>query len=295
MHNHYIINGVVEFHPATSTLRSMNNQNNVVVLNSPAGRCLLLLINRIGTIVSQHEFMEIVWAKRGMLVSSSTYYQNISILRKGLKKIGLNEDPIVTIPRIGLTLASSTQIKKLTTEHEVEVSHKNAHFIDVRSLADELKTLHPTDEKEVSDSVSTVQNNDSQPVFSNTAVRKSSASFNSFRSGLMFWGACALMSIFFVSITIASIRMYNVDDYFSSYQFSKTVQGCHIYLAQDIATNDARVKAMSRINQFKDSCASYPWVYVKTTPLLMRTSIIRCNKSMKEPNSCISDYFFEGN
>ena len=110
MHKYYIINGIVEFHPAASTLRDLNNPEQVVVLNSPAGRCLLLLIERAGSIVTQQECMDIVWQRRGMMVSPNTYYQNISILRKGLKKAGFETDPIVTIPRIGLTLASDTQI-----------------------------------------------------------------------------------------------------------------------------------------------------------------------------------------
>ncbi len=86
MHNHYIINGFIEFHPAASTLRNLNDPEKCVVLNSPAGRCLLLLITRNDTIITQQEFMEIVWEKNGMLVSPNTFYQNISILRKGLKK-----------------------------------------------------------------------------------------------------------------------------------------------------------------------------------------------------------------
>ncbi len=38
MHNHYIINERIEFYPATSLLRELNNPENVVVLNSPASR-----------------------------------------------------------------------------------------------------------------------------------------------------------------------------------------------------------------------------------------------------------------
>ena len=52
MHKHYIINNIVEFHPAASTLRDINNPDRVVVLNSPAGRCLLLLIDRAGSIIA---------------------------------------------------------------------------------------------------------------------------------------------------------------------------------------------------------------------------------------------------
>ena len=110
MHKYYIINDIVEFHPATSTLRNLKNPDQEVVLNSPAGRCLLLLIERAGTIVTQQECMDIVWQSRGMIVSSNTFYQNIFILRKGLKKIAFDTDPIVTIPRIGLTLASDIKI-----------------------------------------------------------------------------------------------------------------------------------------------------------------------------------------
>ncbi|EOC9367976.1 transcriptional regulator [Enterobacter asburiae] len=110
MHITYIINETVEFDPSHSTLRDLNNPERVVVLNYPVGRCLLLLIENTGSIVSQQEFMDIVWQGRGMLVSPNTYYQNIYILRKGMKKIGFETDPIVTIPRIGLTLSSDTRI-----------------------------------------------------------------------------------------------------------------------------------------------------------------------------------------
>lgn len=121
MHNYYIFNGIVEFHPANSTLRHLENQQNIVVLNSPAGRCLLLLIKNKGKVVSQEEFMEEVWLKHGILVSPNTYYQNISILRKGLKKIGFDEEIVVTISRMGLTLSSDIVIEKKETEQPLEV------------------------------------------------------------------------------------------------------------------------------------------------------------------------------
>ncbi|WP_230939865.1 winged helix-turn-helix domain-containing protein [Enterobacter asburiae] len=138
MHKHYIINGLVEFHPAASTLRDLNNPDRVVVLNSPAGRCLLLLIERVGSIVTQQECMDIVWQRRGMLVSPNTYYQNISILRKGLKKVGFETDPIVTIPRIGLTLASDTQITVKETQPQADEEERAAP-----DLCEE--TVAPTD------------------------------------------------------------------------------------------------------------------------------------------------------
>ena len=109
MHRYYIINNIVEFHPTTSQLRNLINPTQMVVLNSPASRCLLLLIESSNTIVTQQEFMYNVWEKLGLVVSANTYYQNICLLRKGLKEVGFPADPITTIPRIGLTLARETQ------------------------------------------------------------------------------------------------------------------------------------------------------------------------------------------
>lgn len=140
MHKHYIINGLVEFHPAASTLRDLNNPDRVVVLNSPAGRCLLLLIERVESIVTQQECMDIVWQRRGMLVSPNTYYQNISILRKGLKKVGFETDPIVTIPRIGLTLASDTQITIKETQPQAEEKECAAQDVCEETVTSPLST-----------------------------------------------------------------------------------------------------------------------------------------------------------
>ena len=41
-----------------------------------------------------------------MKVTSNTYYQNISILRRSLIHAGLEDNTIITLPRIGLTLAT---------------------------------------------------------------------------------------------------------------------------------------------------------------------------------------------
>lgn len=301
MHNHYIINGVVEFHPATSTLRDLNDPDHVVVLNSPAGRCLLLLIERTGTIVTQHEFLDIVWAKRGMLVSSNTFYQNISILRKGLKKIGLPDDPVVTIPRIGLTLASGTHIKKLTTEQLVEVSHENAHFIDEQSLNQELRILQQLEgvhEEEVPVSgeraetpaqVSPEKPSEPPPV----PVAEAKPARRCSRRQWMTGGASALIAVVMLGAATLVLRSNDDGRFFSRYHFLKTTQGCHIFLSDGIISPEARANAIERSKQIPDGCKSYPWVYVTHLPLLPRTSVIRCDKPMTEPNTCISDYFFE--
>ncbi|MEC5097235.1 winged helix-turn-helix domain-containing protein, partial [Raoultella ornithinolytica] len=123
MHRYYIINNIVEFHPTTRQLRNLINPTQMVVLNSPASRCLLLLIESSNTIVTQQEFMYNVWEKLGLVVSANTYYQNICLLRKGLKEVGFPADPITTIPRIGLTLARETQVQVIESADVLPIAN----------------------------------------------------------------------------------------------------------------------------------------------------------------------------
>lgn len=290
MHNYYIINGTVEFHPATSTLRDLNDHDNVIILNSPASRCLLLLIDRIGSIVTQQEFLEIVWTKCGMQVSTNTFYQNISILRKGLKKIGLDEELVVTISRVGLTLASGTYIKKLTAEQQVEISPMpyNGMSCDEMPLTRGLNTL-PCLASQDNAGAAITDKEGAEAAERSATVPKAGCRYR-LSGGL----AGALLTLIFLAGYIATSRyVEGKNQYFSHYAFLRTIEGCHIYLSDGIATDKERSTALRRASQFQDNCTNYPWVYVTRFPLLPRTSIIRCDKQMNEPNSCISDYFFE--
>ena len=255
MHKYYIINGVVEFHPAASTLRDLNNPEQVVVLNSPAGRCLLLLIERAGSIVTQQECMDIVWQRRGMMVSPNTYYQNISILRKGLKKVGFETDPIVTIPRIGLTLASDTQI----TIKETQL---------------------PSAEPDAP--VQTVQEEVSVPQPVAPAVKR------------RIWLPGVLLGLLlFISVVVISHSRAHDNYFVDGYRFTTMMGECRLYFARDIETPHDRDKALSYAAPFKDECSSYPWVYISGYSLLPRASVIRCDRAMTEPNRCMSDYFIQ--
>lgn len=290
MHNHYIINGTVEFHPATSTLRDLNNHDNVIILNSPASRCLLLLIERIGSIVTQQEFLDIVWTKCGMQVSTNTFYQNISILRKGLKKMGLDEELVVTISRVGLTLASGVYIKKLTSEQQVETSPMPSNGINFDETLQErtLKTQPPLSIQDDGESAIT-ENEEIQPPEHPETRRKTGCRHS--LPGVM--TGALLTIILSVGFLATSRYVEGQNQYFSHYDFLKTIEGCHIHLSGAIISDKERSSALRRASQFLENCTNYPWVYVTRFPLLPRTSVIRCDKQMNEPNSCVSDYFFE--
>lgn len=283
MHKHYVINGLVEFQPASSQLRNLHNPDHVVILNSPAGRCLLLLIEKAGMIVTQQEFMDTVWKERGMLVSPNTYYQNICILRKGLKKVGFSNDPIVTIPRIGLTLASDLQvtIKEVVGVQLVAVEASSDVAENSESpLASEPELALPLEAAPGSaDAIN-------MPLTKPTILP----------SAMVRYRAILLMAVFFLFSFLAGVGIANFwasqkSGYFEKHRFITTTEGCRFFLATDNDSDDQQDKLLTYEEKFKGSCKSYPWVYISRLSTLPRASVIRCDKPMTEPNYCISDYF----
>lgn len=108
--NKYIINNEVIFKANTNELQPLGENGEEVTLNAPTARCLQLLLEKNGKIISREEFLDTVWKTRGVVVSQNTFYQNISLLRKSLLKAGLSQDIIVTVRQRGFVLASGSQV-----------------------------------------------------------------------------------------------------------------------------------------------------------------------------------------
>ncbi|WP_435927842.1 winged helix-turn-helix domain-containing protein [Dryocola sp. BD613] len=287
MHNYYIINEAVEFHPATSTLRDIHNPDVVVTLNSPAGRCLLLLISRVGTIVTQHEFMDIVWKQSGMRVTSNAYYQNISVLRKGLKRIGLGEDIIVTIPRIGLTLATGTSIRKLTAETAKDTSHEMARSAGIAAAASEalVEESYNVGDENRTDKLHLME------IIPAQSVSSGSNKINKVYRNRYLLVMLTIISAFIFMAFYGFIKLK--PDYFADYISAKSIKGCEILLSQPLAGKSDQGHAQGFGERFIHDCQSYPWIYVTRIPNLSRTSVIRCDKPFQKSTSCISEYFIE--
>lgn len=110
----YLINDTVVFYPDEHRLVNKQDTKVDLLLNIPASRCLALLIERKGCVITQKEFFEQVWESQGTYVTQNTFYQNISLLRKGLKAAGLTEDPIKTVLKRGMTLAETITVTPFT-------------------------------------------------------------------------------------------------------------------------------------------------------------------------------------
>lgn len=118
--NEYVINDEVIFSVNMNELQPLKDNGEGVILNAPTARCLQLLLESNGKIISREEFLDTVWKTRGVVVSQNTFYQNISLLRKSLLKAGLSQDIIVTVRQRGFVLAAGSHISSLFRADDVE-------------------------------------------------------------------------------------------------------------------------------------------------------------------------------
>ncbi|MGL5384877.1 MAG: winged helix-turn-helix domain-containing protein [Enterobacterales bacterium] len=106
----YLINRTARFTPETCTLSIQGKQETDFVLNTPAAACLVLLLQRRGEIVGKEEFYKTVWHEKGNYVTANTFYQNISLIRKGFKAVGLEPGWVETVPGKGIRLGRALNV-----------------------------------------------------------------------------------------------------------------------------------------------------------------------------------------
>lgn len=106
----WIINDNIEFNPEMNRPASLSRPDLNIILTTPASRCLrLLLENALRRLTTN--ILSKVWEEDGMVVSANTLYQNISIIRRGLRTVGENEDTlIITVPRRGFQIEPGVSI-----------------------------------------------------------------------------------------------------------------------------------------------------------------------------------------
>lgn len=103
-----ILNNLIRFEPEKKNLSS---QDAHVHISAPASYCFQLLIEKQGELVTHEELYQYAWRQFGMEATANTLYQNISVIRRGLDKCGLNEDIIRTMPRRGFIFSSAVVIQ----------------------------------------------------------------------------------------------------------------------------------------------------------------------------------------
>ncbi|HHF9123610.1 TPA: transcriptional regulator [Klebsiella pneumoniae] len=150
--NPYIINDEVIFNMDVNELQPVAGKDHeAITLNTPTARCLQLLLESNGNIISRDEFLSAVWKERGVVVSQNTFYQNISLLRKSLLRAGLTQDVVVTVRQRGFVIATGTVIRQVTLQNEFNSAQPLSTDASMRIIND--KYIAKIDDAEVQNSV----------------------------------------------------------------------------------------------------------------------------------------------
>ncbi|HHQ2507507.1 TPA: winged helix-turn-helix domain-containing protein [Klebsiella pneumoniae] len=150
--NSYIINDEVIFNMDVNELQPVAGKDHeAITLNTPTARCLQLLLESNGNIISRDEFLSAVWKERGVVVSQNTFYQNISLLRKSLLRAGLAQDVVVTVRQRGFVIATGTVIRQVTLQNEFNSAQPLSTDASMRIIND--KYIAKIDDAEVQNSV----------------------------------------------------------------------------------------------------------------------------------------------
>lgn len=114
----FIMNEQIIFDSDMSTLGLEGSHEELIPVSNTTKRLLLLLIAHQGEAVKREVIFKKVWDDYGMVSSNNNLNQCVSKLRKIVKTLGVDEEVIVTIPKIGFMLHQQIQIEKREVTQE---------------------------------------------------------------------------------------------------------------------------------------------------------------------------------
>lgn len=114
----YILDSKVIFDPVNGTLcRVGEKASEATQLTTIASKILHHLVEHPGELVTRDTLFNEVWEKAGIVASSNTLNQYISLLRKTLAGYIGDKNFIVTVPRAGYYLSKEIQVSAFTHQN----------------------------------------------------------------------------------------------------------------------------------------------------------------------------------
>ncbi|OHT25479.1 hypothetical protein A3Q29_13095 [Providencia stuartii] len=134
----YTINSQLKYNSEDGSIYGLDNLSEPIATLTPVlNRILKVLIENKSQVMPRDRILELVWDKHGLVSSSNTLNQYISMLRKLFSQYLNVDNAILTIPKKGMMLSSELLIEKeesKTSDKILEESTKHtakpSHTID---------------------------------------------------------------------------------------------------------------------------------------------------------------------
>lgn len=252
----YIIEEDIFFIPSSNKL--MTSKGNVeITLLSAASAILQILIDRQGQLVSKNELVYVGWEIHGLHVSDNTFYQNILTLRRGIRKCGIAQDIIKTIPRKGLVISSSVKISEVKNKKSV-ANENSKNYISILKKRCEIFLK--------------------RKVFFCWLCKIANKKI------ILAYTICSILGLFF------GFYSSTPTSYLSHYHYVDLINNCQLNIENNISNGEDVENFMKKSNIY---CMNNESIYYATYRYIPRASIIKCESSIKNNNNCISHYFLE--
>lgn len=266
-----ILNGRVIYNKKTATLMDVEQKKGAITLTTPANNCLQILLDNGTEITTQKVLFEEVWEKHGIPINANTLYQNIAIVRKAFRQLGVEEEIIVTIPRRGMVIAESVQI---------------AGFI-----ADPASPEEYADEAEAPDNAIHTEQGQTD------AKEKITVAPGKIRKrAILVLLYVAVMAVTGIAASFAYQAYLNMQSRFYNYRYLGEAQQCQVYTDRR-GENQSLPAVAERLAKSGLRCEHRERVYVSSFSGTPRESFILCDGDILVTTSqCRSQYrsFSEG-
>lgn len=250
----FVINNRVRFDPYSRTLTSIETPENTLQLHTPACECLLLLLIHNGETLSHTYLSEEVWIKKGSYVTTNSLYQNVAAIRRGLKAVGLEEDILKTVPKLGFQIYASIE--------EEQFPLVNGRKVEVVTALSESKT--PDSNKE-------------EPRPNTVELTKEKTVINT-RLKLFF----LLLTLIFISgLFFAYQQFRNDDQFFSAYHPVGVISQCDLYSSYP-DKEKSKATFLNIINAGHVNCPQGGKAYLTFNLNNRLSSLLLCEKRIED-------------
>lgn len=116
-----------------------DKEDEKIILTPIVARLLALFFQEQGKILTREKILNKIWENYGLEPSNNTLNQYVSKIRKILIELGLPEDTICTIPRVGFTFSNELEV---VAEDDIYTELRDAP--DNRTLSQEKKGISTT-------------------------------------------------------------------------------------------------------------------------------------------------------
>ncbi|ERK15423.1 transcriptional regulator [Serratia fonticola] len=254
----YRFNDRVLFDGDSGTLGPSDFSDEPTAISNPAKRLLLLLIANYGKPVEREVIFKKVWDDYGMISSNNNLNQCVSKLRRVLKVMGIDDEVIVTVPKIGFMLRREIQ---------VEISQEDdGHFtplVPAQTVSDEaylplesgLETKAETD-----DDIASTSEADDEPDLPTSVEIATPA--NKKRLG---WGLIATVAGLVFVLGIAS-TMYATNSLARQEVFLGKAGSCKVFMSTStqsgVPSSSLNQDMLSYVEQRKTECRADEYLLV---------------------------------